>query len=595
MNKNLDLNIVKIHFMNGSGFGIVPKVGICYIEIFNYQTDNIIKKYNSFVEKNFYFENGLKDVYSSVLDNEAKEKNNITLLKSMFFWHEKIHELIKIPLNNKYYIEKINLNNRHIYKVLFSYTYSTTTIKILNKLQELYQQSLEQENCFDAINSDEIHKFLEPLRRFSSPGTNTRHFIKAAIEMNLPFRNIKQMMYIGYGKCMKKLQSTSTDNTSNIGVRLAKSKIDSSHLLLMNGLPVAPKIQIDTLQSALDVADKFGYPVVLKPLAEDQGRGVSSNIKTKKILTNIFKDTSKKFRDLILEKHIIGKDYRFTVVNGNVIKIMERIVGGIEGDGKSTIKELAEMIQQSSKNQRTLFKTGKNKLEFDNEAISILEENGYTLDTILKKNIYLPLRRQGNISTGGKEIIIPINDVHPDNISLAIEVARIFHLDFAGIDLISEDISTSWLENNTIVCEVNAVPQIGIKETPLLFHNILKNLMHKCIRIPMHLIVISKENIMNDKYFQNIMKQKNIICFSFNKYVVVNKRIMTNRAKNCFDAAQILLMHTHVNEAYCFMTPEDIINEGLPANYFDDIQIATSINQDILKLISPHAKTINYI
>jgi cyanophycin synthetase len=63
---------------------------------------------------------------------------------------------------------------------------------------------------------------------------------------------------------------------------------------------------------------------------------------------------------------------------------------------------------------------------------------------------------ENNASAGGSTIGLDVNQVHPDNINLAFNVAKLFNLDIAGIDLIISDISKSWLNTPCVICDVNA-------------------------------------------------------------------------------------------------------------------------------------------
>ena len=67
------------------------------------------------------------------------------------------------------------------------------------------------------------------------------------------------------------------------------------------------------------------------------------------------------------------------------------------------------------------------------------------------------LKDTANLSSGGTATDVT-DEVHPLNILLAEQVARIMNLDICGIDLIAEDISMAINETNGAVIEVNAGP-----------------------------------------------------------------------------------------------------------------------------------------
>jgi len=128
-----------------------------------------------------------------------------------------------------------------------------------------------------------VQSFLEQhkgkARPFLPAGTNASNFIAAAAERKIPFKIFNQKYIIfGYGSGSCIFNSSITDEESAIGVRLAKSKVDTNRLLKMSGIPVAEQAHVRTVDDAIRFAGRVGYPVVLKPEAEQQGRGVFANI-----------------------------------------------------------------------------------------------------------------------------------------------------------------------------------------------------------------------------------------------------------------------------------------------------------------------------
>src|SRR5690606_29814515 len=82
---------------------------------------------------------------------------------------------------------------------------------------------------------------------------------------------------------------------------------------------------------------------------------------------------------------------------------------------------------------------------------------GFKPDDRQATGVVVQLRSTANISRGGT-----LRDcsaaIHPDNREMAESLARCFHLDAAGIDFITPDISRSWREVDCAVIEVNATP-----------------------------------------------------------------------------------------------------------------------------------------
>src|SRR5207237_5354717 len=97
------------------------------------------------------------------------------------------------------------------------------------------------------------------------------------------------------------------------------------------------------------------------------------------------------------------------------------------------------------------------QIRIDSFSQKMLDEKGYTLDTVPPKDELVLLKPTANLSTGGTSTDVT-DEVHPVNIFLAERIARIIGLDICGIDIIASDLKTPLSENGGVVLEVNAAP-----------------------------------------------------------------------------------------------------------------------------------------
>ncbi len=85
-------------------------------------------------------------------------------------------------------------------------------------------------------------------------------------------------MQLGYGVNQKRIRATIASTTSNIAVDIAGDKEETKNLLGAAEIPV-PKGSIvrteDELQRAIEY---MGYPIVLKPIDGNHGKGATTNI-----------------------------------------------------------------------------------------------------------------------------------------------------------------------------------------------------------------------------------------------------------------------------------------------------------------------------
>src|SRR3546814_10219048 len=71
-----------------------------------------------------------------------------------------------------------------------------------------------------------------------------------------------------------------TSETSSIAVDIASDKDLTTRLLSAAGLPVPKQDSVRTADQAVAVANRIGFPVVVKPLAGNHGRGVCLDLLT---------------------------------------------------------------------------------------------------------------------------------------------------------------------------------------------------------------------------------------------------------------------------------------------------------------------------
>lgn len=290
---------------------------------------------------------------------------------------------------------------------------------------------------------------------------NSLHFALAARERGIPVAVRLGMVWLGWGINGQWLDSSFTGKTGNLATRIARSKNLTSRMLHEAGIPVPPSALIVNWLNAKKMAAKLGWPVVIKPSNQDQGRGVVPGIRNEELLRRAFEAAIKLSPGgIIVEKHIEGDDHRMLVVGGKLLMCTKRIPGGVTGDGVRTVSELIEQVNRDPRrgiNKRSLLI----KLALNTEALDCLAEQNLESTDIPQKGRFVPLRRTANISTGGSAVDVSIW-VHPENRIVAERAARIVGLDVAGVDFLCPDISRSWREVGGAVCEVNAQPAFRV-------------------------------------------------------------------------------------------------------------------------------------
>jgi cyanophycin synthetase len=159
---------------------------------------------------------------------------------------------------------------------------------------------------------------------------------------------------------------------------------------------------------------------------------------------------------VIVEQQFIGNDYRMLVVDGKLVAVAERVPAHVIGDGERTIAALIEQVnldpRRGEGHEKVL-----TRIEIDQSLVAHLAKQNMTLETIPPAGTKIVLRDTANLSTGGTAID-RTDEVHPENVSIAIRAARTLGLDIAGIDMIAPDIARSVRETGGGIVEVNAAP-----------------------------------------------------------------------------------------------------------------------------------------
>ena len=297
-------------------------------------------------------------------------------------------------------------------------------------------------------------------------GPSTASLVKAAEDRGIPWLrlNDQSLIQLGHGCHQRRLQATITGNTSYISVEMASDKESANSLLADLGLPVPRQALVYRLRRALKAAERIGYPVVVKPLDGNHGRGVTIDIQTPEQL-EIGYDKAKEHNDgVIIESYIDGLDHRLLVVNGNLIAAAKRMPGHVVGDGEHTVEELVDEVNRDPRrgigHEKVL-----TRLEFDHQADRLLDFRGYNRKSVPTKGETVFLRSTANLSTGGTAIDVT-DIIHPDNRDMAERAILAVGLDVGGVDFITSDIAKSYHETGGAICEVNAAPGFRMHVAP---------------------------------------------------------------------------------------------------------------------------------
>ena len=313
----------------------------------------------------------------------------------------------------------------------------------------------------------EIEAFLLQAER-TAFGPSTQAILDEAVSRDIPWIRLNEysLVQLGHGVHQKRIRATMTSQTSALAVDVAGDKELTTRLLAAAGLPVPRSEAVRSEDRAVEIGRRIGYPVVVKPLDGNHGRGVCLDLRSDEELRAAFPIAvgQSKRGWVIVENHVVGKDYRVLVVGGRMVAIAERVPAHVIGDGVHTVRELVDETNADPRrgvgHEKVL-----TRIAVDDKAIELVIEQGLGMDDVPAKDLTVKLALTGNMSTGGISIDRTF-EAHPDNVDIAEEAARVVGLDVAGIDFICPDISLPVREAGGAICEVNAAPGFRMHTHP---------------------------------------------------------------------------------------------------------------------------------
>ncbi|GAB4462854.1 MAG: cyanophycin synthetase [Elainellaceae cyanobacterium] len=318
----------------------------------------------------------------------------------------------------------------------------------------------------------ELEQDLNDLRELAMEaalGPSTEHIVAAAEARGIPWMPLstRSLIQLGYGEYQKRIQASLSSSTGILGVELASDKEGTKRLLAEAGVPVPRGTTIyylDELEQAIE--DVGGFPVVIKPLDGNHGRGITIDINSMAEAEEAYDaaQAASKSHAVIVERFYRGRDHRILLVGGKVVAVAERVPAHVVGNGHSTI---AELVEETNRDPRrgTGHDNVLTQIELDRAAFQMLERQGYDLDTVLPMGQVCYLKATANLSTGGIAID-RTDDIHPENRWIAERAAKIIGLDIAGLDVVTPDISRPMREVDGVIVEVNAAPGLRMHFSP---------------------------------------------------------------------------------------------------------------------------------
>jgi cyanophycin synthetase len=341
-----------------------------------------------------------------------------------------------------------------VYYVVFSYMEEDAGVYAAKAAVRIAQALIEGKD-YDL--AEDIQN-MRVIREDTRLGPSTGCIVDEAAKRGIPFIRLNKhsLVQLGYGVNQKRIRATIASTTGNIAVDIACDKEETKLLLEAAEIPVPRGTVIRTEEGLKEAIDKYGYPLVIKPIDGNHGKGNTTNITTWEQAVKALEAAKVYGRNVIVEKFITGFDFRCLVINYKFICAALRTPASVAGDGVHDIKWL---IEETNKDPRRGYGHEKvlTQITIDQFTQKMLDDAGITLETIPVKGERVLLKPTANLSTGGTSTDVT-DEVHPANVFMFERIAKIIGLDICGIDVMATDLRTPVSENGGAILEVNAAP-----------------------------------------------------------------------------------------------------------------------------------------
>ena len=453
--------------------------------------------------------------------------------------------------------------------------------------------ALIEGNSYDL--ASDIQRMRE-IREAVRLGPSTGSIIHEAELRGIPWIRLNQhsLCQLGYGENQKRIRATVTSETSSIGVELAGNKEETKYLLEQSEVPV-PKGQIIRNESNLeDACKRVGFPLVVKPIDGNHGRGITVNIQSLEEALTAFHAAKKVSNSIIIERFITGVDYRLLVINHRFVAAALRTPAHVVGDGKSTVQELIDLVNSDPRrgygHEKILTQITINDL-----TLGLIKAKGYSLDSVIPKDEMLILKDTANLSTGGTAEDVT-DFVHPANIAMAERISRIINLDICGIDIMTSDISKPLKETNGAVLEVNAGPGFRMHLAPAkgLPRNVAAPVIEKLFpkgsngKIPIVAVTGTNGKTTTTRLIAHIMKMEGYrVGYTTTDGVYIQNRLLVQGDCTGPNSAEFVLKDPTVNFAVLECARGGLLRAGLGFKNCN-VAVVTNIAPDHLGLKGIH-------
>jgi cyanophycin synthetase len=466
-------------------------------------------------------------------------------------------------------------SERGVYKVAVEFVEPEVAIVAMQAARSLIMAAVEDEP-FDVAGA--VKQIRETADRVClGPGTGA--IVKAAEARGIPTirLNSGSLVQLGYCSAQKRIWTAETDSTSAVAESIAQDKQLTGSLLRSLGIPVPEGRTVDSPEAAIEFAESEGYPIVIKPLDGNHGRGVSVNLRDGAAVRAAFDLASKEGSAVVAEQMIPGIQHRVLVVASKVVAVGRADPDRVLGDGTHTVAELVAIANQDPR-RGTDGGYPLSRLELDALALNVLKQQGMTPESVPASGLHVVLNYNGDCS-------IDVTDqIHPEVAEQCVLAAQAVGLNIAGIDLLVEDIGRPLSGQRGAVIEVNASPSLVMHVKPVhgtprpVGQAIVSSLFQDSDTGRVPIVAVTGTNGKTatvDLLEQILIAADNRVGVASSDSTRANGRTLSRIDSADFDGSRRVLVNPFVDSAILEVGATSVLNQGLG---FDQCDVAVVTN-----------------
>ena len=288
---------------------------------------------------------------------------------------------------------------------------------------------------------------------------------QAAAEVGASVRHLDGTLEIRHGDAVIRIRGNITSLDDPVTVAVASDKLLGYGLLSERGLPVPSHCacERDDTATAWRFVAAQASPCVVKPArGTGGGMGVTTGVTTKARLFRAMVHAGGFATEIVIERQVEGGNYRLLYLDGRLLDAVQRVPPTVRGDGKSTVREL--IVAENEDRLRQGIEASQGLLTIDGELRHTLRRSGYSLrsvppqdDMVQLKTVVNDNRRRDNLRVSDR--------VCASLVDAGATAAAAVGVRFAGVDVITRDVTVPLGDSGGVIIEVNATPGLYLHHT----------------------------------------------------------------------------------------------------------------------------------